>query len=30
MSYGKIFNQNTPIIPTEWLAKAKNSTVINS
>lgn len=30
MSYGKIFNQNTPIIPTEWLAKAKNSNVINS
>lgn len=30
MSYGKIFNQDTPIIPTEWLTKEKNSTVINS
>lgn len=30
MSYGKIFNQDTLIIHTEWLTKAKNSTVINS
>ena len=30
MSDGKIFNQDTLIIHTEWLTKAKNSTVINS